>query len=826
MPEDEKEEEEEEEEQEEQEQEGVQEKEEGGDGEVVTEEIKEMDEKALVAHWLYLTNARTTSLNCGSKWFAAAEYARTFKDCKRSEMTAAINEVQKVWLPESRSREDAIQLVANHWTPEEVRAAFVRHCQSLERPPEIQKKPYCTFVRPQTPEDEATAAAIISSIDPFLQPKKISPAVSQRQFLCFMQSKNFFAPQSSAIDSGILCCDEQGGGKTFQALFTLLHLLKVLDPSLTPQGNDCGKQVLFKRPPQQRPILVVASKMTLPTWMSEVANLAVPFNLFVFIESGTTDADNARRVQAFETAGVIITTKSALSTDYGSMFGVQGKRDRRTSLAQFPGPQWECIVVDEVDSVCSDRVSYPPVRAADGSWAPINPYEPKRRGEYKREFNALLWAMYGCPRRLLMTGTPWLSNDPAGKICCIMLLAWPLRAFEKEPTFAARIAPSRGAENTLATMLYQQRADVVQWFQRNFVIGRTLNQVRAAALRGPITRQIIYFTVHCTHTEHEILKALETRTARAINDALASTPAATSGPKRTRTDQPTANELAGMEFFTHLMRLRERTELNAQFSEAAHSFKEKHPKQPLPFQLVAAAPLSNKEIALIALLKHVCKHPGRKVLLYTDFIATNTRIAYLLQRYVPEMVAFMLLANMKPGVRQMVINGFNSCKGNAIFFSNIKCGERGINLQTADMTIFLSAQYNPSAEAQAMYRNARLSTEHEQVTVVYLSMDSTIQGWLSNIGADKLVRAMEIGCDDDPDDSVNRKRGLDGKLKTKQAVEAHKARQFAIDVIGFADKRTPRLQPEPLEGLCKCGENMCQEMKDVVHKVRLQEGQR
>jgi SNF2 family DNA or RNA helicase len=329
----------------------------------------------------------------------------------------------------------------------------------------------------------------------------------------------------------------------------------------------------------------------------------------------------------------------------------------------------------------------------------------------------------------------------------------------------------------------------------------------------------MYLPVHCSPTEHEILKSLETRTARAIENALATTVVVTAGVKRIKTEQMTANELASMEFFTHLMRLRERTELNAHYSEAVHSFREKHPNDPIPNELVAAVPLSNKEISLITLLKHVCKHPRRKALLYIDFIATSTRIAHVLNTYIPEMVLFMLRSSMKPGARQAVIDGFNSWKGNAIFVSNIKCGERGINLQAADMTIFLSSQYNPSAEAQAMYRNARLSTEHELVTVVYLSMDNTIQGWMSNIGADKLVRSMEIGCDDDPDDSVNRKRGLDGKLKTKQVVEAHKARQFVIDVVAFAEKRTPRSQPDPLVGLCNCGEDPYAEMAAIIQQV-------
>lgn len=773
----------------------------------------ECDETA-EAFWLFLTNTRTTSLECEADRAAAIEFGRKFKDCKRSEMTAAVNEVLRLWIPENGTREDAVRIVANTWTSLDVRAAFERQCKAMEWPPEVQKKPYCTFVRPQ---DEAVAAEILKSIDEFLRPNDIIPAVSQQQFLCFANSKNFFHLDKADTDSGILCCDEQGGGKTFSALFALLHLWKKLDPSLTPKGNDFGEQTRFKRLPHTRPMLIVASKLTLATWMSEVARLSVPPNLFVFVESGRSLAENAQRVAAFETAGVIITTKSALSTDYASMYvsTTRGARDARTSLAQFPGAAWECVVVDEVDSVCAERVSFPPPCDADGSWAPIKHNALAHRGEYKREFRALLWTVFGCPRRLLMTGTPWVSNNPTGKICCIILLAWPLRAFKSDPQFASNINPNRGPANTLAYMLFQQRSDLVLWFQRNFVLGRTLNQVRAAALRGPIDRRTMYFTVHCNKTEHEILMALEKRMSNAIDTALTSGVAA-SGVKRIKTEQPTSGEMASMAFMTHLIRLRERTELNAQFSELAHNFKEQHGHANLPAELVASVPLSNKEIALIAILKHICKHPKRKVLLYTDFVVTNIRIAYLLKTCVPEMNAFPLFSAMQPTARQALIDGFNQCPGNAIFFTNIKCGERGLNLQTADTTIFLSSQYNPAAEEQAKLRNARLSTEHEVVTVIYLSMASTIQGWMSNIGADKLVQAMKIGCDDDPDDTVNRKRGLDGKLKSKQVVEAHKARQFAVDVLKFAANRTPRANPDPLIGLCNCGGNMKAEMSAVV----------
>jgi superfamily II DNA or RNA helicase len=630
---------------------------------------------------------------------------------------------------------------------------------------------FCKDLVPSTDEDKRLAAALTHQISPCLL--DVTPSLPQQVAMCFAY-KNVVQPDTP--ESGIVIADQQGCGKTLTALFVALLYWLRADPGFYKQS---GK---YTRPADQKVTVMVVLASTLASWAQEVEQLCVPERFISIIVSGQREKDNDARRAAFKHSAIIITTASALETDAFSQ--TKTPRDPSTSLRSLNG-KCSMVFVDEADKIAAETVRFNYARSSS-----------LRDSGFKNELVALLELMEGCNRRVMLTGTPWIANNPQGKFCCLILMC---DAYE----FLRKLSWRIKDVSDYFWRLSQKDETLIFTFMKHKVIRRLLDDVRRVSDMDTIEVHDHLFTVPMTQAEHVSAAAVEASVSKAMESKIAST--------------NDAREISA-ELLAQITYLRQLTETNIDLglalmgvaATAAATERTRPPPLGIPSSVwysrvdarvdaakdraVVAAfdaasakcPPSNKERAMLATIGEI-KRARRfgKTVVFTNFVWTNKRIAGLLQAHHSDVKVFVLESKLKPQARGQLISAFNKHDGAAVLIVNVKVGARGLNLQAARFAIMLSVDFNPATKEQAEARIKRFSSKFKTVYIITLMMPSIHPWILSRIVAGKVYESEKLESRDAT--RVARMRSTYGNDKDKDPAKV--ARQFSVDVLEFCTLR-------------------------------------
>lgn len=133
--------------------------------------------------------------------------------------------------------------------------------------------------------------------------------------------------------------------------------------------------------------------------------------------------------------------------------------------------------------------------------------------------------------------------------------------------------------------------------------------------------------------------------------------------------------------------------------------------------------------------------PGRKVVIFSQFVTFLQRIRQLLTENFPSIDVFEIIGSTKQ--RNVVVDRFQKTENNAAILVSLKAGGVGITLTAAETVFLMDPWWNPFAERQAMDRVHRIGQE-KNVTVYRLITQNSIESSIQKLQERKSTLFNEI----------------------------------------------------------------------------------
>ncbi|UPA28385.1 MAG: DEAD/DEAH box helicase [Verrucomicrobiota bacterium] len=150
---------------------------------------------------------------------------------------------------------------------------------------------------------------------------------------------------------------------------------------------------------------------------------------------------------------------------------------------------------------------------------------------------------------------------------------------------------------------------------------------------------------------------------------------------------------------------------------------------------------SGKLTLLREMLRREFDIPGRKVVIFSQFVTFLQRIRQLLKEEFPTLDVFEIIGSTKQ--RNIVVDRFQNTHQNAAMLVSLKAGGVGITLTAAETVFLMDPWWNPAAERQAMDRVHRIGQE-KNVTVYRLITQNSIESSIQRLQERKSTLFNEI----------------------------------------------------------------------------------